>query len=780
MPPDDEPKVIEKANAIAEALDASVELVRIGDPADTASPPKTFVGIDLGTVSDEKANAIAASFREHLFNHDEEPALADEPITNGRNGNKLLLLDAEYVRLNGDAFISLLAEKRDVIPQEAHDAHLNKQEAMAFNEKARPTNPEKAGIRGELAEMLDADVDYSSKTRKFNITFKDPNDAEKFKVALENAAGTDKQKLGATAEVGEAGSYAEGAFVVSFNAAPLVPAKEGDKTPLYAELEKNAVALKGAISANEHDAYKTKAEQGTEAPAEDATKVAARLKPHADMFAKVAGQSVQQYIDIASVEFDSAKDADGFDAALIALRNKAGIPMEELPIKRVSGAGVKESVTIDLKDIEKYDAKYGAGEFFKKMEAAKAALKAEETKKPEDHSVENDKVYAEVAARLSKKLGKEIKVGRMKDADGIPEFTFEGANEAEAMAVSMRLAKARAEAGIDDNKMSIRPEGASISIDPKALLVLNKGKVTPRNTVISKLESSLETSAEQAKNPPPVEDKDKKDDKEKKENKDEKSATGERTDNVPPPPEDNRNIFSKNQGAILGGLGGLFMFLFAGLDPIMAILGALVVSVLGSSFIDKEGGFMSQIFPGSKRSPEAGAGNEPTREAGYSQARAQENGGQGYQPLNRNVAMLADRKIDDNEMRQLIAQGGEKYNHLHDAASMLKRGVQDGRVVMTPNRQEGNIGPIIYARYNDRSQLVDIQVAREDGVIVKVKDGDYTERDAAAIIEASKSAPAMDKGATKLDEMQELMKGQFTPQSTPGQDKVAGRGNEKH
>lgn len=384
---------------------------------------------------------------------------------------------------------------------------------------------------------------------------------------------------------------------------------------------------------------------------------------------------------------------------------------------------------------------------------AKPVAPAETQKKTEpakpELPKETDPAVGELAKRLENATQKTITINRVEGS--YPSFTFETKDKAEMELLKKNITEAAKQARDPVMPLELVEKDGKLTLSSKPFFEQRDGKPALDIALISAFESKLKANVSVAA-------------------KDRKPAPSEASgDEGEGETEDKRNPFQKNMFGMLGGLGGLIVALLLGASPLVAILAAVALSALGSSFGDKEGGFMSQLFPGGQKTPQPGEDKGPAKDAGQGQD-VKRDKGDGYAPARVDIRMLSDGSLKKEELQALVARAKQSNPKAEQLESQFQLGEREGRVLLTPKARPGNVGPMIYAELNDAGQLINIQVAKENGDLVSVKNAGYRQRpeDIKRILaEADSSKATISKDSSQLDEMQQFLQSQFTPQSTP-------------
>jgi hypothetical protein len=247
------------------------------------------------------------------------------------------------------------------------------------------------------------------------------------------------------------------------------------------------------------------------------------------------------------------------------------------------------------------------------------------------------------------------------------------------------------------------------------------------------------------------------------------------------------NMLGDNMFGLMSGVGGFLAMLMMGIDPLFAIIGALLMAVVGNMFDDKEHSVMGGLLGGrgkdepkkendiSQKVDAPGAAvSQSTPEAGKASALSAEE----------KNAMLKDKKLNQAEMQKLLAAANNKDAALGVVANQLVDTGIDRRVVLMPEGKEGNPGPVIYARLGAGDQIVDVQVAIGDKFVGV--DGTFDPKNSGHLKDIlaaarDKNAKELSAGDSKVlvDDIQKLLATQFTPQSTPAQEPGAATGQNK-
>lgn len=351
----DNEKLKTAVEAISEALDMDYAVRKL------KNSDKIVVGINLGKVEEAGATTIADNLKALLNKNGHAGAtkgLSKLTSQDEQSKDRFVLLDADYVANNKDTLVKLFNDRKEklnkIFPQSARDLHTTAVEEMDSRIKAAEEAAEKAfdkdvldyGLIPDIEKSSGAKVTYDAGSKKINLSFVDEESANKFKKQF---SGTEfiKEEIDINGDiVNKPIKQVDGKFVVELNAEPLL--EEYKEKKLLADLQAKAILE---------------------------TEYVEKLKT-------LTSKEVTQKDGIAYIAAGTEEQAGELWKNLVKIKEKAGILSLGSGGSAVTvnstydpNSSSKYEVYILLNEIAGYDKENGAGEFFRKMEAAQKELK---------------------------------------------------------------------------------------------------------------------------------------------------------------------------------------------------------------------------------------------------------------------------------------------------------------------------------------------------------------------------------------------------------------------
>lgn len=347
------------------------------------------------------------------------------------------------------------------------------------------------------------------------------------------------------------------------------------------------------------------------------------------------------------------------------------------------------------------------------------------------------------------------------------------------------------------------------AVDDKGKLTFNAAPLTSADDKMSATYAAVQKNAEtlRAQLPKAMHDK-YKTGVEKAAEKAEKPSPGTTPPATTPPPEDDgeekpKSWFADNSGLLMGAGLALLVAFMAGLGPLGMIIGLLLGAFAGAMMGDKENGMLSGFFGGQENTNTTpGAGTAPGVDP-----RGHGQGNEKPAPKE-----FQDREVNQAEFKKILeSQPVIKDKDIH-AQTLLSMSIKNDAItnnrtikdlqpenpqdmlgakykIFTPEAKDGSLGGVVYAHegdgnWNSGDKYNDIQVAIKKGDVVhtykftgNIKDYQTKDNklDAAKLIKDARDKKpefeAISRGATKVDEIHDLLATQFTPPQTPAQPK---------